>query len=63
MDKKQEYEYKYIHKPAKSIDNGKYSTIADWLNYYAKEGYRVISIAYIDSHPISYACILERKII
>lgn len=63
MDKKQEYEYKYIHKLATTIDNGEHSTIADWLNYYAKEGYRVISITCTDVHPISYACVLERKTI
>ena len=62
MDKKQEYEYKYIVKFACQMENNETINIADILNDYAKQGYRVIHIAYHE-HSNRYACILERKII
>lgn len=62
MDKKQEYEYKYIVKFACQMVNNEIINIADILNDYAKQGYRVIHTAYHE-HSNQYACILERKII
>ena len=62
MNKKQEYEYKYIIKSACQMKNNEIINIADILNDYAKQGYKVIHTAYHE-HLNSYACILERKII